>query len=231
MKNKNILVVQNLLQLLPLDSLRDPEIIVNLIRAFGIVQWGPDVFGKDEIWKNRSSDMAGIYQTPAQLAEALVYLSDKKIENFIEIGTFQGGNFLFMAEYLRRFNPDIQCFTIDPTGFLNPEVAAVIDAEDWMKFIPCPSDDLSGKKFDLVFIDAGHTKAEIENDWQNLGRHAQICMVHDIQETTCPGVIEFWENLKKDNPKAFIVEFLDHDAPVPLQGIGIIINPEPKKGK
>jgi hypothetical protein len=93
MKNKNIIVVQSLIKQLDLDTLKRPEIVTDLIRAFGIVQWGPDAFGNDEKFKNATEDMAGIYQTPDQTAKALVYLSDFKINNYLEIGVFQGGNF------------------------------------------------------------------------------------------------------------------------------------------
>jgi hypothetical protein len=132
MKNKNIIVVRNLLRLLDLDSLRNFEIVANLVRAFGIVQWGDPVFGDEEKFKNASVDMAGMYQTPNQIAKALVYLSEFKIESYLEIGVFQGGNFIFVSEYLRRFNPDIKCTGLDPTNFLNPEIHAIIQSEDWL---------------------------------------------------------------------------------------------------
>lgn len=223
MKNKNIIAVQNLLRCLDLNSLRNAEVVANLVRAFGIVQWGPPVFGNDEIFKNRFGDMAGIYQTPDQIAKALVYLSDFEINSYLEIGVFQGGNFLFVSEYLRRFNPDVQCLGIDPTGYLNDEISAVIQKEDWLSFSDMTSDGLIGEKFDLVFIDGEHTGEWVRKDWENVGHHAKICMIHDIQETTCPEVVAFWKELKQTTSKGAI-EFLDHTSLVPLQGIGIIHN-------
>ena len=71
MKNKNIIAVQNLIRCLPINALEDAEVVANLVRAFGIVQWGPDAFGEDEKFKNASVEMAGIYQTPNQIAKAL----------------------------------------------------------------------------------------------------------------------------------------------------------------
>jgi hypothetical protein len=42
-KNKNIIVVRNLIETLSIESLKNSEVVANLVRAFGIVQWGPPV--------------------------------------------------------------------------------------------------------------------------------------------------------------------------------------------
>ena len=225
MKNKNIIAVTNLIRCLSLDELRNHEVVANLVRAFGIVQWGPAVFGEDELFRNHSVEVAGIYQTPGQISKALVCLSFFKIGSYLEIGVFQGGNFLFASEYLRRFNPEIKCYAVDPTNYLNDEISQIIEDSDWMEFIPSTSDSLFGNKFDLVMIDGDHSAEWVQRDWNNVGQFADFCMFHDIQETSCPDVIEFWGKIKDGKP---FVEFLDHSAPVPLQGIGIVQN---KKGE
>lgn len=218
MKNKNIITVTNLIKLLDKDSLKNEEIVINLIRSFGLVQWGPPVFGLDEMWKNHSNDMAGIYQIPKQLAQALIFLSDKEINSYCEIGIFQGGNFVFVSEYLKRFNPELTCTGIDPTNYLNPEIRAYIDGHDWMEFKQCTSDDISGTRFDLVLIDGNHIDGWIEKDWNNLGKEASICMIHDIQETTCPEVIDFWSKVKS---KFEVEEFTYNPTELDIMGIGI----------
>ena len=216
--NKNIIVVQNLIRILPLEALENYEIVANLVRGFGIVQWGPDAFGDDEKFKNAGANMAGVYQTPIQIAKALVYLSAFDINSYCEIGVFQGGNFLFVSEYLRRFNPEIKCVGIDPTDFLNPEIKEIIEAENWLSFISATSNEIKKKKFDLVFIDGNHIDGWVKTDWGNVGKYAKICMLHDIQETTCPEIVEFWDKL--DGKK---IEFLDCSTKQPSQGIGIIL--------
>jgi len=221
MKNKNIIVVQNLLRSLPIAVLQDAEVVANLIRAFGIVCWGPPVFGDDEIFKNRHEDMAGIYQTPIQMAEALVYLSQFKIESYCEIGVFQGGNFLFMSEYLRRFNSDIICTGIDPTDYLNFEIEAIIEKESWLRFYSFTSEALKKREWDLVFIDGEHEGGWVVKDWNNVGKYAKICMFHDIQEITCPEPVALWQKLKQLKGK-IVKEYRKHSAAVPLHGIGII---------
>ncbi|OPY74914.1 MAG: hypothetical protein A4E65_03691 [Syntrophorhabdus sp. PtaU1.Bin153] len=220
MTNKNIITVTNLIKMLDRETLRNHDVVVNLIRSFGLVQWGPPVFGADEVWKNHSQDMAGIYQTPAQMAKALVYLSAFEINSYAEIGVFQGGNFLFVSEYLRRFNPEIVCVAIDPTNYLNPEVKEYIGNNAWMTFKATTSEGVKGGRFDLVFIDGDHSAEWVRRDWDNLGQYAKICMIHDIQETSCPAVTAFWGGM--DRVGKTVIECLDHSSPVPLQGIGII---------
>jgi len=219
MKNKNIISVTNLIKLLDENSLRNEDVVINLIRSFGLVQWGPPVFGLDETWKNPSTEMAGIYQIPKQLAQALIYLSSKKINSYCEIGIFQGGNFVFVSEYLRKFNPDIKCVGIDPTNYLNPEIRSYLDENEWMQFKSCTSDDIAGEKFDLVLIDGNHIDGWVNKDWENLGKHASICMIHDIQEPSCQEVIEFWGDLKE---KYEIEKFTYCTTEQPTMGIGII---------
>jgi hypothetical protein len=219
-KNKNIIAVQNLIRVLDPVSLKTPEVVANLVRAFGIVQWGPPVFGDDEPFKNPSEDMAGMYQTPNQIADALVYLSELNIQSYCEIGVFQGGNFLFVSEYLRRFNPEIRCLGIDPTGFLNDEIRGIIEKEPWLSFRAATSDDLAGQEFDLVFIDGDHSVEWVRKDWENVGRFAKTCMIHDIQEVSCPGVVEFWETIKGEKS----ITFIHCTSEKPSQGIGIIHN-------
>lgn len=227
MKNKNILAVQNLLRCLDLASLKDAEVVVNLVRAFGLVQWGDDTFGQDTVFKNSAVDQAGIYQTPAQIAEALVYLSDFKITSYLEVGVFQGGNFLFTSEYLRRFNPGIQCLGVDPTEYLNPEIRAIIEGEIFLSFKSMNSDKLAGRGYDLVMLDGDHTAAGVKKDWENVGKHAKICMLHDIQGPICPDVVAFWKALKAERPDSTVKECLKWTGK-PTQGIGIIHNE--KKG-
>lgn len=221
MKNKNITAVINLIHCLEIESLRNPEVVANLIRAFGLVCWGPPVFGEDEQFKNHATEMAGIYQTPDQLSKALVYLSSFKINTYLEIGVFQGGNFLFVSEYLKRFNPEIKCLGIDPTNYLNPEIRELTELSEWMRLASVTSDKLAGRKFDLVFIDGDHSAEWVKKDYESVGKEAKICMLHDIQEGACPAVMEFWAALK-NNTKKTVKEFIDSPTGAPMQGIGML---------
>ena len=218
-KNKNIEVVMSLIRCLDIESLRNWQVVADLVRAFGIVKWGGPM-GDEDKFKNPTPGMAGIYQTPNQIAKALVYLSELTVNSYLEIGVFQGGNFIFVSEYLRRFNPQIQCTGIDPTDYLNEEIKEVIDANPYMTFRAVTSAEIAGKEFDLVLIDGDHSAEWVARDWENVGRHAKYCMVHDIQDAYCPDVVWYWGNIKGDNP----VTFLDNTSAGPLMGIGIICN-------
>jgi hypothetical protein len=228
MKNKNIIAVKNIIRCLDIDSLKNPEVVANLVRAFGIVQWGTVSFGDDEIFKNPSVEMAGIYQTPIQVAEMLVYLSDFEINSFLEVGVFQGGNLIFMSEYLRRFNPNIRCIGIDPNGHLNDEIRAIIETELFLSFKSITSDHISGTEFDLVFLDGDHGAAWIKKDWENVGKCSKICAIHDIQGPVCPDVVKFWKALKEKNKGKVIAEFLKSSTTEPTKGIGVIHNAKRK---
>jgi hypothetical protein len=219
MKNKNVIAVQNLIRCLPLDALKDAEVVANLVRAFGIVAWGPRTIGPEVRFIN--PDNVGIAQTPDQIAKALVYLSKFKINSFCEIGVYHGANLLFCSEYLRRFNPDIKCFGVDPTEFLDSDIKDVIEKETWITLKAVTSEYLKGEKFDFVFIDADHVQPWPQRDWQNLGQHAKICGFHDLQDPGWPDVGKFWNTLK-GNEKKVMVEFLDDPSNCKTHGIGII---------
>lgn len=225
MKNKNIIVVRNLIQCLPLDALKDAEVVANLVRSFGIVAWGPRIAGPE--MQFITADNVGIAQTPDQIAKALVYLSKFTIKTFCEIGVYHGGNFLFCSEYLRRFAPDIQCLGVDPTGFLDADIKEIIDKEVWLSFKSVTSDGIPGMAFDFVFIDADHVTPWITKDWENVGQYAKICGFHDLQDPGWPDVPKFWETLKGDKKKV-MVEFLDDPSGCLTHGIGII---HAKEGK
>jgi hypothetical protein len=218
MKNKNIIAVQNLIRCLDIESLRNFEVVANLVRAFGIMNWGPNATGPEMRFINYSG--AAIGQTPDQIAKALVYISRFEINSFCEIGLYYGGNFLFCSEYLRRFNPDIQCTGIDPSDYLDSEIKEIINANDWLYYEKTTSESLTGRQFDFVFIDGEHTAPWPAKDYENIGRHAKICGFHDLQDPLWQDVRKFWGTL--NNPGMRKVEFLDDLSGRNSHGIGLI---------
>ncbi len=221
MKNKNIVVVQNLLRNLPLAVLKDAEVVANLVRAFGIMDWG-HTSGPEARFIGQGATLG---QTPDQIAKLLVYMSAFKLDSFCEIGIYYGANFLFCSEYLRRFNPGIQCLGIDPTGLLDDEILIIINTEMWLIHKSVTSDEIKGQAFDFVFIDAEHNAPWPKKDYENLGQYAKFCAFHDLQEPLWPDVGVLWETLKKVPGKA-MVEFLDDPSEQKTHGIGLIYNKE-----
>ena len=220
MKNRNVILIQNLLRSLDLESLRNPEVISNLVRIFGIMPWGPSTTGPEAQYINPGG-IAAIGQTPDQIAKALVYLSKFKIESFCEVGVCYGGNFFFMSEYLRRFNPTIQCTGVDPTMNPDSDIREIIDLSDWMRHLSLTSNQIAGREYDLVFIDGDHVAPWPENDWNNLGKQAKICMFHDLQEPIWPDVAAFWITIKGLKGKV-TMEYLDDPSGRSTHGIGLI---------
>lgn len=222
MKNRNIAIVQNLLHCLDIASLRNFEVVADLIRVIGLTPWtydGMSETGPEARFINPPG-MASIGQTPDQIAKALVYLSDIKINSYCEIGIYYGANFFFVSEYLRRFNPEIQCFGVDPTNHVSPEIKELIKASNWMHLEFQTSKQMVGRKFDLVLIDGDHTTPWLVKDWENVGKYANICMFHDLQDSIWPDVAAFWAGLKG----AKKLEFLDCYPDRKTQGIGLIHN-------
>ena len=62
----------------------------------------------------------GIWQHPLELSHLLVWLSDKQIKSFLNIGTFNGLTFNIISSYLRELVPDVDCLSIDYYTFHNP---------------------------------------------------------------------------------------------------------------
>lgn len=227
MKNKNIVPIQNLIGSLSIDDLKNYEVVANLVRCFGIMPWvhyGMVMAGPETDYIN-PPDVAAVGQTPDQIAKALVYLSQFKINSYCEIGLYFGGNFLFTSEYLRRFNPDIKCLGVDPTNHVSPEIREYGELSDWIRFASVTSEAIVGRKFDLVMIDGDHCNPWPQRDWENVGKYANICMFHDIQEALWPDVGAFWATLKGKK-----VEFLDSWSGRVTHGIGVINNMPTKKG-
>lgn len=221
MKNKNIIPILNIIRNLDVESLKKHEIISNLVRIFGLMPWvhyGMTMAGPETEYIN-PPDVAAIGQTPDQIAKALIHLSGFEIKSYCEIGLYFAGNFLFVSEYLRRFNPTIQCIGVDPTNHISPEIREYVELSDWMRFATVTSDQIAGRKFDLAFIDGDHSMPWILKDWENVGKYAKICMFHDLQEPLWPDVGAFWATLKG---KKF--EFLDTWTDRKTHGIGIIHN-------
>jgi hypothetical protein len=217
--NRNIKPVLNILRTLDVASLKNYEVVANLVRLFGLMPWvlpGMGLQGPEVEYVNPTY-VAAIGQTPNQIAKALVYLGDYKINSYCEIGLYYAGTFLFVSEYLRRFNPEIKCLGVDPNNHVSPEIREMVELSDWMRFATVTSEQIVGRKYDLVFIDGEHTAPWPGKDWDNVGKYSDICMFHDIQDELWPDAGALWRTLKGKK-----VEFLDTWEDRATHGIGLI---------
>lgn len=194
-------VIEELLKA-DIESLKNPKRVAELIRLNGL-HYDPHIkhlYDKKDL-VNLIND--GMIQIPEQLAEALVWLSDKSITQYVEVGTFNGKSTVFISAYLSRFNPVFRTLTIDNSrNFENPYKSLTIAS------IKGTSDDVAGLKSDLCLIDGDHSFAWIKRDYENLGKNAKYCMFHDILETEIiqgmpMDVKSFWNSIKRPSSVEF----------------------------
>jgi hypothetical protein len=218
-------VVLNRLSLTDTATLRRLEVVEQLIQECGLVREKPEVYGEDEKYLNPIR--RGLWQIPRQLAEFSIFLSTRKINSFLEIGTFSGGTFTFLMGYLNRFNPGLRGITID-TCDANPPVHLW---KNWFdaQFIIASSREYVGQSFDLCLIDGWHSFFGVTWDYVNVGRHAKLCAFHDINDDIVEywpgndgGVPRFWRQFRALHREKHFHEFLYHTRGERVMGIGVI---------
>jgi SAM-dependent methyltransferase len=157
------------------------------------------VYGADIKYMRPSIDGIGLWQIPGEIEALLEELKDKQILSFLEVGTFQGFTYLLLKKFLTELNKYCSCLTIDPTKWFKQKLFDLCGANYEQK----TSDDFVGKHFDLVFIDGDHTYDCALADFNNVGRHASICVFHDINDIYCEerchkgGVPVLWRELRQ----------------------------------
>lgn len=214
--------MQNLLANATIDQLRDEQFLIDAIRQWGIINDPAIDFGKvNEPFRTAN----GMFQQPEQLAPALIFLSHKKITSYIEVGTFTGATFAFVCSYLSRFNPYLTGTAIDKDHYFDPEMREIAERVCLFQFIKGTSSDIADAECDLCLLDADHKLASIKKDYIEVGKHAKICMIHDIndegtvKERDGSGTVEFWKSIKKPKDK----EFVNHPEGKNIMGIGITL--------
>ncbi len=206
-----------------LRQLRSIEYVADLLRKIGL-QHTPDgqsLYGDDIRHMNSGP---GLLQIPLQLARALVWLSDKKISSYAEVGVSCGWTFSVVTAYLSRFTRLKRSIAIDTVDRF---VALVHVQQSYrIQFHRGTTAQLAGQGFDLVFIDADHSYGAAQQDWLRLGMHARICMFHDINDRLVVNasrtntVLNLWSELRCRYPAR--VEFLDSTGDEKAMGIGIL---------
>ena len=169
-------------------------------------------------YENYLSTNSGLWQLPEEFADLMVFLSDKNIKTFLNIGTFNGYSFNVLANFLHSIN-STQCITIDPIDH-NPI------KDEKFEYLSDTSDSFVNQQFDLVFIDGLHSYDGVKTDYENVGKFAKYCIFHDIEDSFIlnqpgynGGVPVFWEEVKKSKK---YIEFIDVNKPVKIMGIGVL---------
>jgi len=211
----------------PEKNLVDPAWVLDVIRRIGLRYDRRGIYGSDAKYMNFLGP--GLWQIPEQFAGALVKLGAMRPANLLEIGTCDGWTCSVMTAYLLRFYPGFRALTVDPINQFPAwkRVQKLLPVE----FRQATSDDLTGEKFDLCFIDGDHSMDWVRRDFDQAGRFARICMFHDINDALAGNgaVMAFWQELKIRFPGKRRWEFAGHPEKVAVMGIGILQS-EPEEG-
>jgi hypothetical protein len=210
-------------------QLRAVALVEGLVQQCGLVRENPRIYGDDRKFLNPIR--RGIWQIPRQLAEFAVFLSHRRINSFIELGTFTGGTFTFLMGYLAKFNPNLIGITVDPYDYKPPKHlwTGRFDAQ----FIIGSGRDFIARPFDLCLIDGWHNFEAVRCDYINVGRYSRICAFHDINDTAVEswpgndgGVPRFWREFRLQNGSREFHEFLFHPRQQRVMGIGVVVHGE-----
>ena len=89
---------------------------------------------------------------------------------------------------------------------------------------------MNNNYFDLIFIDGDHGYDGVKSDYEISKNSGNIFVFHDIVSDVCPGVVNFWNELKNtENDKYNFVEFIEQYPDVwnntgqKFLGIGVAI--------
>jgi cephalosporin hydroxylase len=154
-----------------------------------------------------------IWQYPNQFSKYLCLLREQKIHSYIEIGCRWGGTFVLTNEYLKMFNSIHKSVAVDIID--SPVVNYCISNQE-TQFIKINSQSqefinyMSNHYFDLIFIDGDHTYNGVKNDYQISKNSGKIFVFHDIINDVCPGVVQFWNELKQNENDTYnFFEFVE----------------------
>ncbi|MCR4611668.1 MAG: class I SAM-dependent methyltransferase [Lachnospiraceae bacterium] len=210
------------------EQMHDNAFLIENIKEYGItpLAWLQELDNTTTYTEN------GMIQVPGEFAQFIKCLVDIEVESAIEVGVYRGRSSYFICAVLYRNNPRLRYDMVDIADSLD-------EYERFREILPClnkcipnTSDDLIGKEYDFVFIDADHGYEGAMRDYLNVGRYAKklVCF-HDIyahEYDSCDGgIVRCWEEvcvLTEHLPKMVFSQFPDR-----WMGIGVVLNDDNHK--
>jgi len=143
-----------------------------------------------------------VYQNPWELEMLLRVLTEEDFfENVLEIGAYEGGtlrHWLNLAPEVVIVDDEMRNADLwEAWAEDQHAVLALLQGDSHDPEVIAKAEELGPYSF--VFIDAGHTYADVEADWNAYGQMGKLVGLHDILPRPGYGVSELWAMLKQED--------------------------------
>jgi SAM-dependent methyltransferase len=208
-------------------ELRSLDWLIDVIREVGLVPIpeAAATYEGEEDYINGTQQ--GLIQLPREFARWLLLLAEHQPKSYLEVGCFNGATAALAAAYLHRLVPGARVITCDvfPAFLFHSLVTDLVPLEYHVG--KTSYDFAKEESFDAVFIDGDHSFEWAWADYQNVGRKARLCALHDVnnapyRELHLGGVCGVWELIRRDEGGEGIefLELFEHPSRE-VMGIGV----------
>jgi hypothetical protein len=210
------------------------EEIENILPTFGMNN--EQLFEMPKEFEPYSGWGIKFWQYPNQLSKLIIYLRDKEINSYLEIGVRWGGTFIILNEVFKLSNPHLESYANDLI-----EASEILDiyqnkfTNNQFKYLQMASNDVylfytlgpmifkPQPNIDCVLVDGCHTYWCVKEDYQRaLNMGAKYIIFHDIVSQSSSPCKIIWNDIKKKHRKTY--EFVDQYDSVrgTYLGIGVV---------